>query len=487
MGKKYARQDQEEPPTLSALLDMGYVGCSLALILSSETLLLARNATTLPLLILLVGTQILLCLALWAIEHRHSFLDRISPLWTCILFLFGTLWSLALPLAFDGQPHAALLTVPAACTFGLGNSINVHQLLDYCRLTMQTRFASVSLGACALAAVLNLAICYAFQDAAYILCGGLTVGWYLLSRRSSRRCATQLPAPSSQTKNPRRFFVAMVAGAALSLACGIIPAATFNGTNGLTSSEGISLLALALTALALVLMLAALAGKTGRSVLRLAATFTPLAATGLVFLPARNALLLPFAAALSLLCPLVVACATLYLFAHLIDNPREHPARFWGMQVVTLIATVAGTAMGIMLREPLGTLQVMVPSFISTYFLLVFVACFQRAWTEPQVPNQSAASIEPNTTIKNRCEQLSRDSRLTQRESDVLQLIARGWTVDMAARRLVVSPGTVRTHLKHLYVKLDVHSREELLVTIGVGAEEQATGKEKRVVSKNHE
>jgi DNA-binding CsgD family transcriptional regulator len=47
---------------------------------------------------------------------------------------------------------------------------------------------------------------------------------------------------------------------------------------------------------------------------------------------------------------------------------------------------------------------------------------------------------------------------LTQREIDVLHLVARDCTCAEAAARLGVSPHTVVTHLKNAYRKLDVHS-----------------------------
>lgn len=48
---------------------------------------------------------------------------------------------------------------------------------------------------------------------------------------------------------------------------------------------------------------------------------------------------------------------------------------------------------------------------------------------------------------------------LTERETEILRLVANGLTNAQIARRLVISPATVRTHLEHVFVKLGVHTR----------------------------
>jgi two-component system, NarL family, response regulator LiaR len=52
-------------------------------------------------------------------------------------------------------------------------------------------------------------------------------------------------------------------------------------------------------------------------------------------------------------------------------------------------------------------------------------------------------------------------SNLTDREWEVLDLLTGGASTDDIARVLVLSTETVRSHLKNLYRKLDVRSREE--------------------------
>ncbi len=47
---------------------------------------------------------------------------------------------------------------------------------------------------------------------------------------------------------------------------------------------------------------------------------------------------------------------------------------------------------------------------------------------------------------------------ITERETQVLRLLAFGCTYEQIAERLGVSPHTVTTHIKNLYRKLDVHT-----------------------------
>ena len=48
---------------------------------------------------------------------------------------------------------------------------------------------------------------------------------------------------------------------------------------------------------------------------------------------------------------------------------------------------------------------------------------------------------------------------LTERQAEILQLVAAGHDNTAIARRLGLSRGTVRKHLENVYVRLDVSSR----------------------------
>ena len=58
---------------------------------------------------------------------------------------------------------------------------------------------------------------------------------------------------------------------------------------------------------------------------------------------------------------------------------------------------------------------------------------------------------------------LQQHYRLSERETEVMELIARGNTVARIAEDLVVTENTIRTHSKRIYAKLDIHKKQELL------------------------
>jgi len=57
---------------------------------------------------------------------------------------------------------------------------------------------------------------------------------------------------------------------------------------------------------------------------------------------------------------------------------------------------------------------------------------------------------------------LSRKYGLTRREEEVLDMLAQDFTTTQISERMFVSEATVRTHIQHIYRKLDIHSRAEL-------------------------
>jgi DNA-binding NarL/FixJ family response regulator len=76
-----------------------------------------------------------------------------------------------------------------------------------------------------------------------------------------------------------------------------------------------------------------------------------------------------------------------------------------------------------------------------------------------------SAKPEPVTALDDALSSLT--TKLSQRETDVLKLVARGYADKEVAVRLGISPSTVDTHVRAIFRKFSVHSRAQLRRVIG--------------------
>ena len=71
--------------------------------------------------------------------------------------------------------------------------------------------------------------------------------------------------------------------------------------------------------------------------------------------------------------------------------------------------------------------------------------------------------FELTDRLSKQAQVLRKQYRLSARETEVMEYIARGYTVARTAEELIVSENTIRTHSKRIYAKLDVHKKQELI------------------------
>lgn len=71
--------------------------------------------------------------------------------------------------------------------------------------------------------------------------------------------------------------------------------------------------------------------------------------------------------------------------------------------------------------------------------------------------------------LQRRCDELAEKYGLSAREREVFLYLARGYGQVYIAKELYVSENTIRTHVRHIYAKLGINSREELLQLIDSG------------------
>lgn len=67
-----------------------------------------------------------------------------------------------------------------------------------------------------------------------------------------------------------------------------------------------------------------------------------------------------------------------------------------------------------------------------------------------------------------KCRELAESAGLTAHKGEILLLMARGGRLSQIANELSVSNNTAKTRIRHIYTKLDISSRKEPMVPLGV-------------------
>ena len=145
------------------------------------------------------------------------------------------------------------------------------------------------------------------------------------------------------------------------------------------------------------------------------------------------------------------------------------------MSSETVVATMrsfefAGAAFGAGLVKPLVYAWGTVPTlFVAVAVLLgAFVICVPTF--EPHLVSPGKEAPEGLRALAGegagRYAMLVSRFGLTAREAEVLALLADGADAAAVASQLVVSLSTANTHIRHIYAKLGIHSRQELMARL---------------------
>ena len=86
---------------------------------------------------------------------------------------------------------------------------------------------------------------------------------------------------------------------------------------------------------------------------------------------------------------------------------------------------------------------------------------------ENSILELTSAPVKP-AEIEVICQEVSQEFALSEREAEILKLLAKGNTANGIANKLVISPHTVNTHIRHIYDKVGIHKRSELLEYINM-------------------
>ncbi len=162
-------------------------------------------------------------------------------------------------------------------------------------------------------------------------------------------------------------------------------------------------------------------------------------------------------------------------FAKIAHSGRSHAARIFALGVCL---TDGGFILGMLTAEVSLT-------FLSGFYLeltlgVVYVVALAGFLLMPRFPTETMLEngVAPESTgpakgspalsasMQKKIDRAASAYSLTAREIEMLQYILRGKSVPAIAAETYLSRNTVKTHIVHIYQKLDVHSRDELIVFI---------------------
>ncbi|OUO92486.1 hypothetical protein B5F40_00895 [Gordonibacter sp. An230] len=142
------------------------------------------------------------------------------------------------------------------------------------------------------------------------------------------------------------------------------------------------------------------------------------------------------------------------------------PARYFGLYAaVTYLSMLAGKALSYSLAPVAGTAA----AFVGLVCVVVLVVIAFVVLPEDQVRlfegslRLSDDERAEGEAFAERCRLFAAAYGLTERETEVMGLLAKGRTLRVIADRLTISKGTAGTHISNIYRKTDVHKQQDLI------------------------
>lgn len=98
-----------------------------------------------------------------------------------------------------------------------------------------------------------------------------------------------------------------------------------------------------------------------------------------------------------------------------------------------------------------------------------------EAPSTPAMEPRKKTPAEKKHELATRVATVAREYKLSTREEEVLLLLGQRKTVGIIERELFIANGTAKAHVRHIYQKLDIHSRQELFVMLGVETDQESS------------
>ena len=188
---------------------------------------------------------------------------------------------------------------------------------------------------------------------------------------------------------------------------------------------------------------------------------------------------LPLSNACAQLGTLVAGIILWCMVAHTVHDTKLPAALLFSCTLVcTNAAQMAGALVGMLNAHTLGQGDIALTAVaLVAIYLLAMVSLFlfkdKTLCGFDAVAEEGAPTAEQQgDALEARCAHVAEAHGLTPRESEILVHLGQGRTARAISEKLVVSENTVKYHIKSIYQKLDVHSRDEVIDLIERSGEE---------------
>lgn len=128
------------------------------------------------------------------------------------------------------------------------------------------------------------------------------------------------------------------------------------------------------------------------------------------------------------------------------------------------VALFGGELVGVAIANAFDYAQ---PGYVTPYSVVVFAGIlvlfsYVFLFTERDFGNLSEI-VTSTDSLEDACSAIAKEYGLSDREGEILPFALRGRTSERISQELHISKSTVDTHLRRIYAKAGVHSRQELI------------------------
>lgn len=299
----------------------------------------------------------------------------------------------------------------------------------------------------------------------------LAAGFFLVSAIFVKKSLDVHPTPSWEYSHPvfkeslRRMAHPVLGTSILSFMAGLMLQISGQQEISLSSFQQTSLIT---SAIAVVfLLLPALLIKKPLNMGRMYAIALPLSAAGFLLLPliwnAAGGIVNSLAQLGAMVAGIILWC----MLAETSRDTKLSPHLLFALALAcTNASQLVGTLIGLMNAETLqkGDIVLTAVALVAAY-LIFMVALFlfkdKSLKGEEEFVHEKSGHTEKY--LFERCDVIAAEHQFTPRESEIFLLLAQGFTIPVISEKLFVSENTVKSHVKSIYQKLDVHVRSELI------------------------